>query len=207
MRIRSISLALLLSAASLCAGAQASLPSVSSRKTATPLSVDASAYGLMPYSMATDSPVLGHWGYGVDAGIEYETVISVPFRLELSYFDISRSSVASTGELYKAWDGLKIALLSGYSFPPIALGDSMALVFSLLGGGAITAAEYSDTANAYAYPSIIMEARALLAFGAMPLQDSGPWIAIPAEFMFRAGNYTLSPGLSLGWRYKIMESK
>ena len=79
------------------------------------------------------------------------------------------------------------------------------MTISLLAGGALTAADYTDTALAYAYPSLVLEPRLALFFvsagASAPIQ--GPWLALPVELMFRAGTYTLSPGLSLGWSYRL----
>jgi len=166
---------------------------------------DFSASGLLPVSWATDSPTLSHLGFDAIVGLEYDSSISIPLRLEAGYIRISASRIAPTGELYRAWEGARFALLSGYLFAPIPVGKLAQLTASLLAGGGLTAADFTDTALAYAYPSLILEPRlALFIMGAgasTPVQ--GPWLALPIELMFRAGTYTLSPGLSLGWSYRL----
>ena len=79
------------------------------------------------------------------------------------------------------------------------------MAISLFAGGVLTAADYTDTALAYAYPSLVLEPRLALSFAGSDPSEAvqGPWLAIPVELMFRAGTYTLSPGLSLGWSYRL----
>lgn len=208
MRFRFVSVAALCCAvairAAFPAAAQASLPSLTSTKFATPLSVDVSVTGLDPITWAEDSPTLTHLGIDITAGLEYATPINVPIRLEAGYTGITHSSIASDGELYRAWDGARFALLSGYTFRPIELGGMGTLKLSVLAGGAVTAAEYTSTALGYAYPSIILEPRAVLALGGIYGGDSGPYIILPVELMFRAGNHTLAPGVGIGFRYRII---
>jgi hypothetical protein len=95
--------------------------------------------------------------------------------------------------------------LGGCLFAQIDAGRLGRIDASLLCGGALTAAAFADTALAFAYPSLILEPRAYLRLpvsgASAPTQ--GPWLAIPIELMFRAGTYTLAPGLSLGWRYRL----
>lgn len=203
MRYRLIPILVLACAASL-AGAQASLPSLKSQKFVTPLSVDFSASGLDPVTWAEDSPTLTHLGLAITGGLEYSTPISVPIRLEVGYIGVTSSSIASSGESYRAWDGARFALLMGYNFAPLSIEGLGKLKLSLLAGGALTAAEYTGTALAYAYPSIVFEPRALLALGGIYGGDSGPYLAIPAELMFRAGSHTVAPGVALGFRYRIV---
>jgi hypothetical protein len=168
------------------------------------LAVDLSASGLEPITWASDSPTLAHYGLSASAGLEYETPISVPLRLELGYVGVTSSAVASNGELYRGWSGMRIAFLSGYSFKPISIGGLGSIKISALVGAAVTAASYNDTALAYVYPSVIVEPRAMLLLNAIKASESGPYIAIPVELEFRSGNYTLAPGLCLGFRYALI---
>jgi len=209
MRFRFAPVAAFCCAAAFCcgaslAGAQATLPSLTSTKFVTPLSVDVSVAGLDPITWAEDSPTLTHLGIDITAGLEYSTPINVPIRLEAGYTGITQSSIASDGELYRAWDGVRFALLSGYTFQPIELGGIGKLNISVLAGGALTAAEYTDTALGYAYPSIVLEPRAVLALRGIYGGDTGPYLTLPVELMFRAGNHTLAPGVGLGFRYRII---
>jgi hypothetical protein len=193
---RSVPLLLLLGLSPCIVGAQPGIHS---------FAADFSASGLVPVSWASDSPTLSHLGFDANIGLEYDSPISVLLRLEAGYIGISASRIAPTGELYRAWEGARFALLTGYLSDPVEVGKLGRLAVSLLGGGALTAADYTDTALAYAYPSIVLEPRlALVLKGAgasAPVQ--GPWLAVPVELMFRAGTYTLSPGLSLGWSYRL----
>jgi hypothetical protein len=193
MRLRS-TLALLC-LATILAGAETPNSGIKNRH---PLfSVDISASGLMPYTWAEGSPTLPHYGIEASLGLECATPISVPLRLEVGYIRVGHSRIAPTGELYRAWDGARFALLGGYTFAPIDIRKLGKLEISALGGGALTAAEYTYTPLAYAYPSIILEARAALELGL----SGKPWLALPVELMFRAGNHSIAPGLSLGWLY------
>jgi hypothetical protein len=175
----------------------------------SPLSIDASASGLIPVTWASDSPTLSHLGFDALFGIEYDSPISIPLRLEVGYISVGPSLIAPTGELYRAWEGGRFALLSGYSFAPFSVGKLGMLDVSLLAGAALTAADYTGTPLAYAYPSLVLEPRLALKLRTLraraPVQ--GPWLALPFELMFRAGNHTLSSGLSLGWSYGIPEHR
>jgi hypothetical protein len=169
-------------------------------------SVDISASGLMPYTWAEGSPTLPHYGLEAGIGLEYLTRISAPIRLEIGYIRVGHSKISPAGELYRAWDGLRFALLGGFTFAPIELRTIGKLDISILCGGALTAAEYTYTPLAYAYPSLIIEPR--LALQIAKAGDIGkPWLALPVELMFRAGNYSRSMGLSLGWQYPLGSAK
>ena len=166
---------------------------------------DISASGLVPVSWAEDGPTLAHLGFDALFGLEYDSPISLQFRVECGYLRAAASYISSDGELYRGWEGFRIAFLGGYAFGSIPLGKLGRLDASILVGGGLTAADYLDTALAYAYPSLILEPRLFLripgARGSASVQ--GPWMAIPCELMFRAGTYSLAPGLSLGWRYRL----
>jgi hypothetical protein len=180
------------------------LPSLTSTKVVTPLSVDFTASGFDAVTWAEDSPTLTQLGLDLIAGLEYTTPISVPIRLEVGYIGFASSSISSDGELYRAWQGARFAFLMGYSFAPLSIEGLGKVKLALLAGGAVTAAEYTDTALAYAYPSIVFEPRALLALDSIFGWDTGPYITLPTELMFRAGNYSLAPGVGLGFRYRII---
>jgi hypothetical protein len=102
----------------------------------SPLSIDASASGLIPVTWASDSPTLSHLGFDALFGIEYDSPISIPLRLEVGYISVGPSLIAPTGELYRAWEGGRFALLSGYSFAPFSVGKLGMLDVSLLAGAA-----------------------------------------------------------------------
>ena len=169
------------------------------------IKADVSGSGLLPVSWAPDSPTLSHLGYAFQAGLEYDAAFSVPFRLEAGYLSVSHSRIAPSGELYRAWEGRRFAFLSGYVFAPFNLRKIGVLELSALGGGAITAADYTGTALAYAYPSVVLEPRAELDLGAARAAAGamGPWLAFPLELMFRAGTHSFSAGLSLGWSCRL----
>jgi hypothetical protein len=196
MGLRPILLALF-SLATVLAGAET--PNSGGNNLNSRLSIDISASGLMPYTWAEGSPTLPHYGFEANLGLEYATPISAPIRFEVGYIRVGHSRIAPTGELYRAWDGARFALLGGYTFAPIELRKLGKLEISALGGGALTAAEYTYTPLAYAYPSLILEPRAALELGL----SGKPWLALPMELMFRAGNHTFSPGFSLGWLYPL----
>ncbi len=172
---------------------------------ATQFSTDFSASGLVPVTWASDSPTLSHLGLDILFGFEYDSPFSVPLRLEAGYINVAHSRISPSGELYRGWEGGRFALLTGYTFAPFPVGKLGDFNFSLLAGGALTAADYTGTALAYAYTSLILEPRLVLTLRGLRSRkmEQGPWLAIPVELMFRAGNHTLSPGLSLGWRYRM----
>lgn len=166
---------------------------------------DLSASALIPVSWAADSPTLRHTGLDALLGLEYDSPIALQFRLEAGYLWASPSTISPNGELYRGWEGLRIAFLAGYAFAPYRLGMIGLVEPSLLAGGALTSADYLGTALAYAYPSLVLEPRAFLRLRTPKGSDilQGPWLALPVELMFRGGGYTLAPGLSLGWRYRL----
>jgi hypothetical protein len=170
---------------------------------ANSVNVDIAASGLLPVSWASDSPTLSHLGYDALIGLEFDASFSVPFRFEVGYIEVEPSRISSSGELYRAWNGTRLALFTGYVFQPVDLGKAGILVLSVLGGGALTAAAYMNSALAYAYPSILFEPRAELGLASARSTRmlDGPWLALPMELMFRAGTQTFSPGLRLGWTY------
>ena len=176
---------------------------------ASPFSTDFSASGFVPVTWASDSPTLSHLGLDIILGFEYNSPFSVPLRLEAGYINVAHSRISPSGELYRGWEGGRFAALTGYAFAPYPVGKLGDLHFSLLAGGALTAADYTGTALAYAYTSLVLEPRLVLTLRGLRSRnlEQGPWLALPVELMFRAGNHTLSPGLSLGWRYRMMETR
>lgn len=197
---RKASIVVLLSLASAAAQAQTGIHE---------LNVDVAASGLLPFTWASDSPSLVHAGYEAKLGLEYDSPISVPFRFEAGYLSATASRISSSGELYRGWDGLRLALLGGYTFDPIRVSGIGELSVSLLGGAAMTAAAYAGTSLAFAYPSIVLEPRLALNFLAGRSRNivHGPLLSLPIELMYRAGTHTLAPGLNLGWRYRLGASK
>jgi len=186
--------AVLLALSLACAGAQAA---------GAELSIDVSAGGLLPVTWASDGPALAHRGFDALVGLEYDSAISIPFRLEAGYIRASASYISPSGELYRGWEGLRLSFLTGYDIQPYSIGRTGDLQIGILVGGAITAADFSGTALAYAYPSLIAEPRIRMRLGSISHPSSGPWAALPVELMFRAGIYSLTPGLSLGWRQQL----
>jgi hypothetical protein len=164
-------------------------------------SVDASASYLAPFSWQSGGTALRHNGFDGLAAVEYDLDGSFPFRFELGYIGVGRSTVTSSGELFRAWEGMRLALLAGYNFGSLSLGSLGTLSVQTLAGGALTAGDYSGTALALAYPSVVAEPRFALAL--RDLDDMGPTIAIPVELMFRSGDYSLAAGLSLGFSCRI----
>ena len=66
-----------------------------------PFGVDFSASGLVPITWAQDSPTLSALGFDARLGIEYDSSISLPVRLEIGYIGVGHSGIAPTGELYR----------------------------------------------------------------------------------------------------------
>jgi hypothetical protein len=183
------------------------------------LRADVSAAGLLPVTWASDGPTLAHRGLDALLGLEYDSPQSLELRFELGYIGATASYISSSGELYRGWDGLRFALLAGWGFKPLRAGNLGTLRPSLLAGGALTAAVYSHTALAYAYPSLIMVPRLALVLrpaastrapattASAAVSLGGPWLALPIELMFRAGTHSLAPGLSLGWSYRVAAAR
>ena len=155
---------------------------------------DLAAFTALPLTWYEDGPSLRHSGWGASAGAEYDLEDWVPGRLELSGFGYGPSAISEGGELYRAWHGLRVAALAGYRFEPIESLWSSRL--GLLAGASLTAAGYTDTNLAFAYPSLLAELRLDLAAE----RDSFLWIGLPFEYMFRGAFRTASLGLALGWR-------
>lgn len=163
--------------------------------------MDISAAGSVPFTWYDDGPTLPHLGIGGALGAEYDLDSWIPGRLELCYFGDGASAISSSGELYRAWHGLRIAAYGGYRFPAFALFHSEGPFFSslrcsILAGGALTAAGYTSTNLAFAYPSLLAEAR--LDF--CTASDKSVWLGLPFEYMFRGAFRTVSAGLVVGWR-------
>jgi hypothetical protein len=114
---------------------------------------DFAVSAVAPLTWYEGGPSLMQLGAGGLAGLEYDLASWVPARFEFSLFGLRPSAISSGGELYRGWQGFRIAAYSGYRFAPIAsVADGRA---GLLAGGAITAAGYSDTNLAFAYPSLL----------------------------------------------------
>jgi hypothetical protein len=197
MRRRSIFALFLVSAACLGAQVQGAAP----RNSELELYADLGLSGLMPYTWAEDGPTLSHLGMEATFGLEYRIIGRFPIRLEAGYIGVKPSVIANTGELYRGWSGGRFALLAGYEFSsiPIAICRGYRLAPAILAGGALTAAVYSNTYLAYAYPSLIVEPR----LGCEFFGGSGLVLSLPLEYMYRAGCYSLSPGLGLAWYYRL----
>jgi hypothetical protein len=174
---------------------------------------DISGGFLIPVTWASEGPTLAHRGFDLLLGLEYDSRYSIPFRFEVGYINASPSYISSSGELYRGWEGTRFSLLTGYSFKSLEARGLGSLTFSLLAGGALTAAVYAQTALTYAYPSIILEPRLDLRMHkpqkgkASPPPSNGPWLALPLELMYRSGVHSLAPGLSLGWSYVLAAAK
>jgi hypothetical protein len=166
--------------------------------TAAPLQegfrIDASAAGSLPMTWYAGGPALSHLGWGAALGAEYELASWVPARCDLTLFGDSESAISAGGELYRGWTGFRIAAFTGYRLPASEAFGSARMGF--LAGAAVTAANYGGTNLAFAYPSILVQARADFLSSA----DSALWVGIPVEYMFRGGYTTVSAGLLVGWR-------
>jgi hypothetical protein len=156
--------------------------------------LDLSGFVTFPLTWYEGGPTLPHFGGGGGLGLEYDLVSWVPGRIELSGFGVGQSAVSSGGEIYRAWQGFRIAALAGYRFQPWASLWSCRL--GLFGGGALTAAGYTGTNLAFAYPSALAELRLDFFSG----KNSSFWMGLPLEYMFRGAFASASAGLSAGWR-------
>jgi hypothetical protein len=148
---------------------------------------------LVPVTTAPDNPSLAHLGLGIGAGAELAIGRIRALRLGADLLFIGSSSVSPEGVLYRAWDGLRLSLESGYAFP---IGR-FSLGFSA--GGSLTAAEYSGTSLIFAYPSIF--ARAELAYGLS--RESSLRLGLPIEVMFRGVYLDIAPSLSAAFAHSL----
>jgi hypothetical protein len=147
----------------------------------------------VPVTTAPGNPALPHPGWGIGAGAELSVGRIRALRLGVDMLFIGASSVSPEGVLYRAWDGLRISLESGYEFPigPFSLG--------ITAGGSLTAAEYDGTYLIFAFPSIL--ARAELAYRIA--REASVRLGIPLEIMFRGTYLDVAPALSAAFAYSI----
>jgi hypothetical protein len=156
--------------------------------------LDVSATAFLPLTWSLEGPALPHAGLGGAAALEFDSRSWIPARLELGGFAIWPSAISSGGELYRGWNGFRSALYAGYRFPPVdGLSGGR---FSILLGGALTAAGYRDTNLAFAYPSLA----AGLRFDPKTDADSAFFASLPLELMFRGTDLSFAAGISIGWR-------
>ena len=114
-------------------------------------------------------------------------------RLGADLLVIGASSVSPEGILYRAWDGLRLSLAAGYSFPIRGLSLGVAA------GGALTAAEYRGTPLIFAYPSIL----ALAELSLPVASNMAVRVGIPLEVMLRGAYTDFSPGISAVFAYSF----
>jgi hypothetical protein len=156
--------------------------------------IDVSAQGSLPLTWYEGGPALPHLGWGAGIGAEYDLARWIPLRFEASGFGASPSSISAGGELYRAWQGLRLAASTGYRLQ--ALPSLFSARIGFLVGGAVTAARFAGTNLAFAYPSILADLRVDLSSSS----EKGIWLGIPLEYMFRGDYASVSAGLVLGWR-------
>lgn len=195
-------LALTLAALGISTFAEAALPSMVDTATASPFSIDAAISGQDPISLGGGTTTDSGWQMALAAGLEYSTTFSVPFRLEIGYTGITQARINDQG-LYRAWDGFRIALLSGYNFSPISVKSLGNLDFTALAGAACIATEYNESPLSFGYMSLVVEPRLLLAIQGLSANDTGPFVAVPLELQFRSSGLSLVPGATFGFRYHI----
>jgi hypothetical protein len=146
-----------------------------------------------PITTAPGNPSLPHLGWGIGSGAELSFGGIRALRFEADMLYIGASAVSPEGILYRAWDGLRLSLETGYAFPigPFSLG--------ITAGGSLTAAEYSGTYLIFAYPSIL--ARAELSFRVA--REASVRLSLPLEIMFRGAYIDVAPALSAAFAYSI----
>lgn len=146
-----------------------------------------------PVTSAAGNPTLAHFGWGLGGVVELKLRRIIAARLGADLLWVGSSSVSSDGILYRAWNGFRLSLESGYAFP---IG---AMTLSVVAGGGLTAADYRKTSLVFAYPSILAQADLDMPIGRHALIRIG----VPLELMLR-GTYTdLSPGLSAAFAWSF----
>jgi hypothetical protein len=146
-----------------------------------------------PVTSAADNPTLPHFGWGLGGGVELKLRRVIAARLGADLLLVGQSPVSPEGILYRAWEGLRISLEAGYTFP---IGS---MTLCVLAGGGLTAADYSKTSLIFAYPSILAQAGLDIPIGRRGLVRIG----VPLELMLR-GTYTdFSPGLSAAFAWSF----
>jgi hypothetical protein len=144
-----------------------------------------------PVTSAVDNPSLAHFGWGLGGGVELKLRRIIAARLGADVLWIGPSSVSPEGILYRAWEGFRLSLEVGYSFP---IG---AMTLCVVAGGGLTAADYRKTSLVFAYPSILAQAGLDMPIGRQGLIRIG----VPLELMLRGPYTDFSPGLSASFAY------
>jgi hypothetical protein len=146
-----------------------------------------------PVTSAADNPSLAHFGWGLGGGVELKFRRIIAARLGADLLWIGPSSVSPEGILYRAWDGFRLSLEAGYTFP---IG---AMTMYVVAGGGLTAADYRGTSLVFAYPSILAQAGLDMPIGRHGLIRIG----VPLELMLRGTYKDFSPGISASYAYSF----
>ncbi len=159
-----------------------------------PLRIDFSVGGAFAPSYASDVALLSAAGFRVGGGLEYVATNWIPFRTEFDVYSIGNSAFDSSLYRFRAFWGLRFAILSGLRFP-IGEGE-----LNILAGGAASLSRYTGLSAATAYLSIIGEARYFAPFflSFLKNKDTRLFIGVPVEYMFRGTARTIDAGLELG---------
>jgi hypothetical protein len=162
---------------------------------------DACANIGVPVTFPSSGEALPHFGFSASFGAEIVYGPFIPARVQLSAFHVDNSRLSSDWSLFRAWSGLRFAALTGLYLTPRSSSSlrSGRIDTALLAGAAVSAASFSGTTLAYAYPSALLELRAE-ASSTSPL---GFRASIPVELMFRGGSLTASVGLAVGMRFGL----
>jgi hypothetical protein len=146
-----------------------------------------------PVTSAAGNPSLAHFGWGLGVGAELKLRRIIAARLGADILWVGPSYVSPEGILYRAWEGFRLSLEAGYTFP---IG---AMALCVVAGGGLTAADYRKTSLVFAYPSILAQACLEMPIGRKGLIRIG----VPLELMLR-GSYTdFSPGISAAFAWSF----
>jgi hypothetical protein len=173
--------------AAFCGTAQSSSAPVEPR---TWFSIDAGMTASPVLSFAVDGPSLFQLSLSAIAGLELRRFDPLFLRIEASFRDTFDSTISSDWQLYQGWQAARFATFAGFVLPE-GLRN-----FSLLGGGALSAAVYTGTPLVFAYPSALLELRLDPGAG-----RSGPRFGLPVELAFRGALKNLSAGFYAGYRF------
>jgi hypothetical protein len=153
----------------------------------------AGASASLPITWAAENPALMHRGCGLGGGAELDIGRIIALRLGADYFWFSASTVSPEGVLYRAWEGLRFSLESGYRF------TLSGMTINALAGAALSASYYSGTSLVFAYPSLRVGAELDLQF----LKHGAIRFGLPLEVMFRGAYTSFAAGLSAVYVYSF----
>jgi hypothetical protein len=161
----------------------------------TRLSVFGTGGGALSYE--TERPFLSAPAAGLGAALSLRSGSWLIARASATAFWVASSGFDNQLFSYRAFDGGRFALETGFSLP---LRD---LRLEALAGAAISATEYSGTSLVAAFPSILAEARILFPLGSPLFPNARLELGLPLAYSWRSEAATIEAGLRLGVSVKL----